>query len=139
MQIIIRSTQHARPRKSVAVNIDPIYWTLYAVRKRSGLANNGYPKQVPWYTPPKLGDVMSDPGEVITEEDWVVAESIERCVNEIRAKNVAYAESLDIWEGAYEGAPASRRQRCRDWGVRYEACKKAANRCKREVERLMYG
>src|SRR5210317_1291716 len=89
--------------ESVA-NIDPFYFTLYAVRKRSGMANNGYPKQVPWYTPPKLGDVMAEKKEQVTDEDWTVAESIERCVNEIRQRNTTYADALDIWEGAYVDA-----------------------------------
>jgi len=120
-------------------NIDPFYFCLYAVRKRNGMAKTGYPKQVPWYTPPKLGDVMQEPKEIITDDDWTVAESIERCVNEIRAVRPVLADCFDIWEGAYEGAPASRSERCRQWAVKYQACKKNANRCKKEIERLMYG
>ena len=120
-------------------NIDPFYITLYAIRRRQGVADNGYPKQVPFYSPPKLGDVMSEPKEIISDEDWAIAEAIEQCVNEIRLRRPVLAQCFDIWEGAYEGAPPSRSERCKDWNVKYGACKKNAQRCKKELERKMYG
>ena len=123
-------------------NIHPIYFSLYAARKRAGLAHNGYPSQVPWYSPPKAGSVFNESSEPVTEDDWYIAEAIEKAVNTIRQRDKRsreLAEMLDIYEGAFLAAPPGRADRCKLMGVGVEACRAKARRCKKEVERLMYG
>ena len=120
--------------------IHPIYFSLYASLKRGGLANNGYPKAVPWYTPPKAGSVFNESSEPVTEDDWYKAEAIEKAVNEIRQRDKMsreLAEALDIYEGAFLHPPPSRAERCKMFGIGVEACRAKAKRCKREVERLV--
>jgi len=121
------------------VNISPLYFSLYAARKRGAMAHNGYPSQVPFYAPPRLGDTADGPSELYTDEDWIVVEAIEKALSVIGEKNKPVVIAFDIWEGAFISAPPSRVERCEVMGVRYEATKKAANRCKKAIERYMYG
>lgn len=117
-------------------NIDPFYFSLWASRRRMGYAKVGYYSTQPFYQPPALGDVMSEPREVITEDDYGVADSIDGCVQQIPRR---LAIALEIWEGAYPDAPVSRSQRCKERGVKYDACRKASKRAKNKIEQLMYG
>ena len=104
-----------------------------------GYAQVGYYSTQPFYQPPVLGDIMAEPREIITEDDYAVADSIDHCLSEISQYRPRMVIALEIWEGAYPEAASSRGARCKERGVTYGACQKAAGRCKRELERLMYG
>jgi hypothetical protein len=121
------------------VNINPLYFSLYAARKRGAMAKTGYPSQVPFYSPPRLGDTADGPCELYTDDDWSVVESIESCLSDIGRTRKALVVSFDIWEGAFPGALSSRPERCEQAGVDYGRCRKSAYRCKKEIERLMHG
>ena len=121
------------------VNISPLYFSLYAARKRGAMANTGYPSQVPFYSPPRLGDTADGPREHYTDDDWAIVEGIEKALSEIGKRDKSIVIAFDIWEGAFISAPPSRTERCKVMNVKYERTKKAANRCKKAVERYMYG
>lgn len=121
------------------ININPLYFSLYAARKRGAMANTGYPSQVPFYSPPRLGDTADGPREHYTDDDWGIVEAIEQALSLIAKRNKNAVIAFDIWEGAFEGAPPSRAERCKKMNVNYERTKKAAFRVKKEVERYMYG
>ena len=121
------------------VNINPLYFSLYAARKRGAMAKTGYPSQVPFYSPPRLGDTADGPSEHYTEDDWAIVEAIEKCLSDIGKNQKPLVVAFDIWEGAFTGAPPSRVERCKKMGANYEQCKKAAHRCKQRLEAMMYG
>ena len=119
-------------------NINPFYFSLWASRRRMGHAKTGYYSEQPFYSPPALGDVM-DPPEVITDEDWSIADAIDNCYVEMLTTHPRLALGLEIFEGAYPNAPLSRSERCKDRGVCYNSCRVAAQRCKKRMEHMMYG
>ena len=123
---------------TLLANIDPFYFALWASRRRMGFAKTGYYHQQPFHTPPKLGDIYAERAEIITDEDYGVADAIDSCWVAIGKTHPRLAISLEIWEGAYPDAPSSRGARCEDRGVGFQACKKAAARCKKRMERMMY-
>lgn len=119
--------------------VDQFYFSLWAARRRMGYTQTGFYKAQPFYQPPKAGDTFTEQREMISDEDYGVADAIDQCWSEIAKTAPRQAIAMEIWEGAYPGAPPSRSARCREKGVGYQACRKAAARCKRRIEELMYG
>jgi hypothetical protein len=123
-------------------NIRPIYWVLWAQARRSELAPNGYPKRVPWYTAPRLGNVeVDEPGSrgYITDDDLAVIAAINEALAALRRRRPAEVAALEIWEGAYVDAAPDRDARIDQWHISRSATKKAAWRAKLAVERYMFG
>lgn len=118
-------------------NINPFYWSLWAQRRRGSMARTGYPTRVPWYSPPKFGDLYDD-REVVTSRDIAVVEDIETALARHRQRRPAEVMALEVWEGAYVDADPDRAARVRESGVGYDACQKAARRAKLAVERYMF-
>jgi len=117
------------------------YVMLYAAAQRTGMAQNGYPKQVPWYTPPRRGETDEKREDPPGVEEWEAAARVEAELNRFRAfdkKRRALVEALDIWEGAFVDAPFSKKERCKVMRVEYNQCRKAAGRCFRLLDRKLF-
>lgn len=123
------------------VNIKPWLWTIWVQRRRAELPLLGYPKQVPWYTKPPLGDLYADPdgGRTYpTDDELRAVDFIEEAVSWVRRRMPTAVRCLEIWEGAFADAHPDRERRLAECGIGYEACKKGASRAKRAIERYMY-
>lgn len=124
-------------------NIKPVYWMLWAQSRRANLSQltRGYPRQVPWYQPPVLGELYShEPGEVdyITEDDVSVIVAIDEALALHVRRRPAEVQALEIWEGAYADALPDRDARVAQWEMPRSAIQKGARRAKLAVERYLY-
>lgn len=122
--------------------IEPVFFHLYAVLRRSALAPTGYPKENPiakMMKPPELGNLYAGERQTVTQDDWDKAEVIERYVNELKRTRPADVYCLDVWENAMVDQHPDRKTRIKELGLKYNAVKTNAWRCKQAIERLMYG
>jgi len=120
--------------------IEPVFWSLWAQSRRNGLAKNGYPTENPIYRimkPPEVGNVVSSPPQAISEDEWFKVACIESAVNAHKRRRPVEVACLEIWEGAFVGAPPSRSARVRAWEKPYSAVAKGASRAKKAVERYL--
>ena len=116
-------------------SIATFHWVLWGNRKRRGFANVGYPRAVPWYTPPRTGKTHDKPREHVLPVDDVLADLIETGHVWLKADNPNRAKALEIEYGAYPDAPATVADRCKENGVKRNSVRKTAWRGRKQIER----
>lgn len=90
--------------------IDELHWNLWGMMSRE-LSRGclGYPKQVPYYTPPRT-QASADFANPDTE-DWDMAERIATAANQLKHSNSTRIRALEEFYGAYPGASGSKADR----------------------------
>ena len=122
------------------------HWILWAIRARGEAGQEvGYPRQVPWYTPPKRpgddppGDREMMPRETPQDED--IADQIGRAVHELSKIRPQMAAALKAHWGAYPRPAHTMEARCRKMRVSRQYCVEARDSarywCEALVERRM--
>ena len=127
-------------RVRVRRNIDPYYWSLWAVRRANAMPDVGYPTQVPWYQPARLGNVEVEEGPPrmpAMVDDWRVVDRIDVAVNEHLRRRPSEVRALEIYERAYRNAADTFEKRCEDCGVVVATCRRMAIRAKAAIDQAV--
>jgi hypothetical protein len=121
-------------------NIDPYYWSLWAVQQLAQYRNLGFPTQEPYYRPGRLSkvEVAGDgPRYRASVDDWRIAERIAGLVEQHRQIAPREVLCLEIWEGARPGDDGSLSERLKAYRVNSRTCRQMAYRARRAVDIAM--
>ena len=107
------------------------HYRLWAAQHREGF-NIGYPKQVPWYTTPRTGDVHQEQIAAYTYEDYDLVRKIDCLTVHLRDTE---KRSLKVYWGAYPGASLVRAERLRESGLDKSNVRKQAKEAMKWIAR----
>jgi len=97
----------------------------------------GYPRAVPFYSPPRLGDSWETPPEGFINEDFELAELLATKVAQLKQVRPRQAFAITVFWGAYIGAPFERSERYRSNGISGNNCRKLAKRGQQWIQNTL--